>query len=537
MKTLISLKNIGIIFLLISSSLLSIKLLSYVTGINPSPIQESLILVFTLVCSFFICYEQEKRFQNKSFNQKKSSLIGQLDDLKSFNQGLMDQLDDYVGVVDEKGVFKMLNHAFQSDIGAPYHLTDAFDFSIGSIETLMKKDHRKIKLMMKGKYFIRPIKGTTRRLSTDQKINRLIFSFKTINLSEMERKDFFQKSKEVYVMHELSHILNDYTMINHFFKEAARLITEIHQLEYLKIYLHDAKEGFLLKAYHGYGREKKFTTPLLTHSHMGHAFLNKEPIVLQSIEDLFIEDEVAFAFIQEGKNVAYFPMIVQNECHGVVEIIQSKKMSISFMSHLNDVVQMITLSVEKMKLYQDLKETYLKTIDAFVAATEMKVGGIHGHSRRVAQISQMIGQALFLGDDELNLLYIAGLMHDVGKMTISKDHSGSHALLGKQILAKVGISKDVLKGIEHHHTDYDLSNSSDLKIKEQPFFAQILRIANDFDYYKTSQEKNNQKILKEKFIPYVGKKYSPHFIKIFKKIITENDEAIEALYDMTKLGG
>ena len=128
---------------------------------------------------------------------------------------------------------------------------------------------------------------------------------------------------------------------------------------------------------------------------------------------------------------------------------------------------------------------------------------------------------------------MAGLLHDVGKLAFS-DHSveyyfdvEDHGHIGRKMVEGVGLTSDILEGIEYHHMNYDLTNNKNQKLTEQPYYAQIIRIANDFDMFMNDEgtEKYNLSFI-DKMHYYIGTTYSPQFMRIFKEILSEPENMV-----------
>lgn len=76
---------------------------------------------------------------------------------------------------------------------------------------------------------------------------------------------------------------------------------------------------------------------------------------------------------------------------------------------------------ENLKMVENLRFIYDDTIKAFAAATDAKDSYTRGHSDRVAQYAVAIGKEMSLEDEVLEGFYVAGLLHDVGKIIVDRD--------------------------------------------------------------------------------------------------------------------
>ncbi len=122
------------------------------------------------------------------------------------------------------------------------------------------------------------------------------------------------------------------------------------------------------------------------------------------------------------------------------------------------------------------------------------------HSYNVANWCKEIGMELGFTHEELNKIYLAGLLHDVGKVMIGnnilnkpgqlteaeceimKKHSIDSYIISKCILGHIHGLKDIPKIVRHHHERYDGKGYPDgLKGEEVPFNCYIIGICDAVD--------------------------------------------------------
>lgn len=151
---------------------------------------------------------------------------------------------------------------------------------------------------------------------------------------------------------------------------------------------------------------------------------------------------------------------------------------------------------ELNKTYEQLRETYMDTIEALRMVVDAKDYYTRGHSDRVAYFSVKIGKAYKLSDDELELLRIGGLFHDVGKIGTSDDilfkkvkldvkefeEIKRHPVRGARILSAISMFKEVVPLVKCHHERIDGKGYPEgLTGDEIPFMARIIAVADAFD--------------------------------------------------------
>lgn len=118
------------------------------------------------------------------------------------------------------------------------------------------------------------------------------------------------------------------------------------------------------------------------------------------------------------------------------------------------------------------------------------------HCRNVSKYAMTIGTALGLDSKEMKELYVAALLHDCGKVGLpdkllktsrkytrwEKQIVQQHVVIGKNLLANLGFSKEIVDGIYYHHERYDgMGYVEGLEGKEIPLFGRIIAIADTFD--------------------------------------------------------
>ena len=145
---------------------------------------------------------------------------------------------------------------------------------------------------------------------------------------------------------------------------------------------------------------------------------------------------------------------------------------------------------------EDLQRLFTGSIKALAQALEAKDEYTQGHSARVAEESVNIARYLSLSDTEIQRMWLAGYLHDIGKIGIKEavlNKPGKlneeewhliqqHPVVAGRILGPIPELSDIIDIIVHHHERYDGSGYPDgLEGNAIPLGARILAVADTYD--------------------------------------------------------
>ncbi len=156
----------------------------------------------------------------------------------------------------------------------------------------------------------------------------------------------------------------------------------------------------------------------------------------------------------------------------------------------------VVAALENAALYDGLRESYFRTVQALVAAVEAKDPYTRWHSTNVAKYAVAIARDMGMSPTQLEELHIAAILHDVGKIGISEriiskpDNLNSeeysimkdHPSHGIRILEPIGFTPSIVSAIYQHHERYDGAGyPQGLKGDAISVQARILNVADTVD--------------------------------------------------------
>jgi len=146
--------------------------------------------------------------------------------------------------------------------------------------------------------------------------------------------------------------------------------------------------------------------------------------------------------------------------------------------------------------YSKTKEIYREAIMAFLTAIDIKDGYTKEHSLRVARMAAALAREMGLSDHEVEGIYFAGLLHDIGKILVdtkilNKPDSldlteyaemSQHTRLGAAILAHIGFPWDnLVYTIRHHHDAPAYDDGADRCQRHLDLGTRIIGLIDAFD--------------------------------------------------------
>jgi len=220
-----------------------------------------------------------------------------------------------------------------------------------------------------------------------------------------------------------------------------------------------------------------------------------------------------------------------------ISINSSKHYSHETMNKIQE-IQHLSNGFYKIKKSSDYKVMLQNDIvQSFITALEFHDHYTKGHSESVASYSIQIGKSLNLDEKQLDDLYWAAIMHDIGKIIVpsqilnKKDKLSDseykiikeHSQVGYEIISQSDTLKEISEYILYHHERWDgMGYPNGLKGDEIPLLSQIICVADSW-HAMTSERAYKKQLTKEEatdeLLKNRGTQFSPMIVDVFIKII------------------
>ncbi|HSG81894.1 MAG TPA: HD domain-containing phosphohydrolase, partial [Gemmatimonadota bacterium] len=207
---------------------------------------------------------------------------------------------------------------------------------------------------------------------------------------------------------------------------------------------------------------------------------------------------------QKIRSVMCAPVFTDESVLGVLGVLYADSRSLTGAFSESDLELLALIgnqagvAIHRAQLMAQLEQFFFDTIRAMVATIDAKDGYTHRHSERVAAFAMRIGAELEIDDETTEVVKLAGLLHDVGKIGVPErilnkpgkltkeefDEIKKHPVHGVNILANIQSPrfKKILPGVRHHHEKWDGSGYPDgLSGESIPFLGRLLAVADVLD--------------------------------------------------------
>jgi len=174
--------------------------------------------------------------------------------------------------------------------------------------------------------------------------------------------------------------------------------------------------------------------------------------------------------------------------------------------------------IENGRLFTDLKELFIGSLKALTSSIDAKDQYTRGHSDRVAFISRWIAERLApegLEEEQIHRIYLAGLLHDIGKIGIDEavlrkngklteqelDRVRKHPSIGAGILSAIKQMRDIVPAVLCHHERVDGKGyPAGLVGNQVPLTGKIVGLADSFDAMTSKRTYRDARTVEEALV-------------------------------------
>jgi len=195
--------------------------------------------------------------------------------------------------------------------------------------------------------------------------------------------------------------------------------------------------------------------------------------------------------------------------------------------------------------HHELRRAYVQTVGALAEAVDAKDAYTRGHSERVGVYASKIAREMGFAKDFIERVYIAGLLHDVGKIGIRDavitkperltpeeyEEIKRHPEIGARILEPVDFLREVAPCVRHHHEWYDGSSRGypdRLRGDQIPLPSRIILVADTVEAMTSHRPYRKALPLDVVFTEltkYAGSQFDPMVVDAAVRLLSDEGEA------------
>ncbi|MFQ5628955.1 MAG: HD domain-containing phosphohydrolase [bacterium] len=210
------------------------------------------------------------------------------------------------------------------------------------------------------------------------------------------------------------------------------------------------------------------------------------------------------------------PLRANNKLKGILSLFNDN--GNAFSSTDLDVANLLgtqaAIALENVALINEVEELFLETIKSLATTLDEKDPYTHGHSQRVATIARAIGERMGLDHKSLEILSLAGSLHDIGKIGIPDtilqkpgrltddeyEIIKTHPEKGAKILGNIKRLEPIVEAVYSHHEWYNGDGyPRGLAREEIPLCGAIICVADALDSITTDRTYRKRRSVNEAY--------------------------------------
>lgn len=365
-----------------------------------------------------------------------------------------------------------------------------------------------------------------------------------------------QTYEELVLLHRLSTNMKVTEADSNFLQMACDSLTEIVYVEGIAILLEktiDNAQQWVIAAGSGLIDMDEQTAAILNCRLAEEIGRGKEALLDSEVDSAFkyewperVKNIIAVPLFGKEKAEPHFAETTQNSNRTMglmvaINRIEKQDFDSTDIKLFNSVAGGCAVFIENGRLFRDLKELFIGSLKALTSSIDAKDRYTHGHSERVAYISRWIAERICdeepLEEEQIHRVYLAGLLHDIGKIGIDESvlrKNGKltdqeftcirkHPSIGAGILREIKQMRDIVPGVLSHHERTDGRGYPDRLTGDQiPLIGKIVQLADSFDAM-TSKRTYRNAMSVEKALEEIEKGLGTQFDEKIGRVFLESD--------------
>lgn len=317
--------------------------------------------------------------------------------------------------------------------------------------------------------------------------------------------------------------------------QTAKIGLEVHNdntfhLVFVDLGIRDLDARYLIKEI----RNRNDSVGIIISAYSDHANLVQEAINLGATDYIYkpMKAEEVYFKAKHALELTKFVLNNVRSLKGIEERnLSLQKQNILLAKRIEESTKNLT------RLYEDLKETYMRTIKALAHAIDARDHYTFSHSDNVTRYAEMIARQMNIDMSYIEDIKDACQLHDLGKIGVHDNILSKpgalnpteleeiklHSQKGAQILEPLKFLEHVIDIVRHHHERWDGKGYPDgLKGEAIPLGARVMAVADSYDAMVSARPYRKVGLSKAEAIEEIkknnGVQFDPTVVEAFLKI-------------------
>jgi hypothetical protein len=351
--------------------------------------------------------------------------------------------------------------------------------------------------------------------------------------------------QELQTLHQISLGLNHSPSLPSILNQIVHAVSDLIDADASAIFLYEPDHESLRVGGHiGFSSEYVAGAQLALNDSAARALREGRSLVIG--EQGLATEMLSAAAAREGiQAAACLPLKVDGQIVGGLDVCFKSAHSFTEdeLDILSILAQQAAVAIHKAQLLDKVHHSYLNTIQALAAAVEAKDPYTRGHSERVCRLAVAMGQEMGLDERQLQLLSLAALVHDIGKIGVPESILckptpltaeemqvvRQHPVWAEPILRHVPDMPELVTVVRHHHERYDGQGYPDgVSSRAHPLSA-IICVADAYDAMTSDRPYraalSHHEALEE-IRRQTGTQFTPQVVEAFVEVMAEQCEVL-----------
>ncbi len=501
-------------------------------------------------------YLQEMNAELEASYEQLGATIEQLNQSEEKYRKLVSNISDLVIVLNNEAQIVYVNSPLEKELG--YSESELIGMPIMNIlgddssnkeilNQCYSKDFNEFQLSIKNPLggFIH-LEGSTRRLFEHGNVVGIQGIVRDITQRRRMEEELQNRYKELQSINEITRAITRTMNMDEMLGIAVDQIVNASQALCCAVSLYNEENNdYILKAINGVKLEQ--ASPIngaaIKEQTMELVGSQKHFLLELENEEMILNEYFRLLYTEEGARFILFtPLVAHEKNIGLMSTILRNRPEPEMSDLITSMGNSIALSIDNANTYEKLKGAYLKTVQSLVSIIEAKDMYTESHSVRVAQYATFIATELNMDKTDIENIWVAGVLHDIGKIGISDivlnkkerltpeeyEVVKQHPSIAYKILSNIGLETNIMNAIKHHHERYDGRGYPDgLAGENIDLMASIISVADSFDAITSDRSYKRAKTLEEgiqELLACKGTQFHPDVVDIFSRAFKNKKE-------------